>query len=261
MISLSNVFRSFNTVSEEGQKREISIRSLAIPQLQELNVKDELTLEAVIAERDRLLKAAQHEIEQEKAEIEQLRQIATEDISAMQLAWQDEKTVLQQQAYDEGFQVGFEEGRNKVLADMATNVQIANEATEQSHKNAQQYLDSQERVILELGMRTAERIMGQMLEDDETSYIAVVKRALKEAREMKEIKLYVSLDYFELVSDNRAELAAIFPPDVPFLIFANDEFESTQCYIETNHGRIVVSIDEQLNELRERLVEIMEGGD
>ena len=69
------------------------------------------------------------------------------------------------------------------------------------------------------------------------------------------------LDYFELISDNRAELASIFPPDVPFLIFANEDFDSTECYIETNHGRIVVSVDEQLNELREQLIEIMESGD
>ena len=99
-------------------------------------------------------------------------------------------------------------------------------------------------------MRTAERIMGQTLQEDQESYLSLVKRALKEAREMKEIKLYVSLDYFELVSDNRTELASIFPPDVPFLIFVNEDFNATDCYIETNHGRIVVSIDEQLNELR-----------
>jgi len=64
-----------------------------------------------------------------------------------------------------------------------------------------------------------------------------------------------------MISANRAELAALFPPDVPFLIFANDDFETTECYIETNHGRIVVSMDEQLNELRERLLEIMESGE
>lgn len=260
MISLSNVFRSFNTISTEGQAREIAIRSLVVPKVEE-EVEVELTLDIVLAERDRLLKAAHHEIEQEKAEIDRLRQTAVEDISSMQVAWQDEKAVLQQQAYEEGFQVGFEEGHSKVLGDMASALQMANEATEQSRKNALQYLDSQERVILELGMLTAERIMGQTLQDDEESYLSVVKRALKEAREMKEIRLYVSLEHFELVSDNRAELAAIFPPDIPFLIFANDEFESTECYIETNHGRIVVSIDEQLNELRERLVEIMESGD
>lgn len=259
MISLSNVFRAYNTIVEDGETREISIRNLAIPQEVESQV--ELSLDVVLAERDRLLAEANQEVKQEKAEIEQLRQTAAEDISSMQAAWQDEKIVLQQQAYDEGFQVGYEEGHNKVLADMANAIQVANNATDQSNKNAQQYLVNQERVILELAMRVAERIIGQTLQDEEESYLSVVKRALKEAREMKEIKLYVSLDYFELVSDNRAELAAIFPPDVPFLIFANDEFESSQCYIETNHGRIVVSIDEQLNELRERLVEIMESGD
>ena len=45
-------------------------------------------------------------MEQEKASIEQMRQIASEDIASMQAAWQDEKPVLQQQAYDEGFPSG-----------------------------------------------------------------------------------------------------------------------------------------------------------
>ena len=199
--------------------------------------------------------------EQEKAEIEQLRQTATEDISIDASSLENEKTVLQQQAYEEGFQVGYEEGHNKSLSDMATSVRNANETTELSHENARQYLISQERIILDIAMLSAERIIGQTLKDDEEVYLSVVKRALKETREMKEIKLYVSLDYFELVSDNRSELSSIFPPNVPFLIFANDDFESTECYIETNHGRIVVSIDEQLNELREKLIGIMESGD
>ena len=199
-------------------------------------------------------------MEQEKASIEQMRQIGSEDIASMQAAWQDEKLVLQQQAYEEGFQVGYEEGRNKVFPIWQL-IRNANEVTELSYGNAQKYLESQERVILELAIRTAERIIGQTIQEDEESFLSLIKRALKEAREMKEIKLYVSLDYFELVSDNRTELASIFPPDVPFLIFVNEDFNATDCMIETNHGRIVVSIDEQLNELRSKLVEIMESGE
>lgn len=259
MTLLSNIFRANNTITEEGKKIEITIRSLSVPELAESP--DELTLDAVFAERDRLLDEAKLMMEQEKASIEQMRQIASEDIASMQAAWQDEKPVLQQQAYDEGFQVGYEDGRNKVLSDMADSIRNANEVTRLSYGNAQKYLESQERVILELAIRTAERIMGQTLQEDQESYLSLIKRALKEAREMKEIKLYVSLDYFELVSDNRTELASIFPPDVPFLIFVNEDFDSTDCMIETNHGRIVVSIDEQLNELRSKLVEIMESGE
>ena len=45
----------------------------------------------------------------------------------------------------------------------------------------------------------------------------------------------------------------MFPSDVPFMIFVNEDLQNTESYIETNHGRIVVSIDEQLKELRLKL--------
>ena len=133
----------------------------------------------VLAERDRLLKEANTINEQEKEAIEQLRQTATEDILSMQAAWQNEKTVLQQQAYDEGFQVGYEEGHNKSLSDMAASISTANETTELSHENARQYLVSQERVILELAMLSAERIIGQTLQDDEESLFIGCKKSIK----------------------------------------------------------------------------------
>ena len=114
MTSLSNVFRSFNTLLEEGKTKEISIRSLSVSQ--EVDTEVNLSLDTILVERDRLLKEANTIIEQEKEAIERLRQTATEDILAMQAAWQNEKTVLQQQAYDEGFQVGYEEGHNKVIS-------------------------------------------------------------------------------------------------------------------------------------------------
>ncbi len=220
-----------------------------------------LSKEVLFVERDRMLKDARTQIEMERAAVEQMRQTAQEDIAAMQAAWEQEKTALQQQAYDEGFQVGYEEGRSKSISDMSESVKIANEVTIQSKENALKYLDEQERNILEIAMRTAERILGKTLEENEEAFLSIVKRGLKEAREMKEIKLYISVSQFELVSSNRAELASIFPPDVPFLIFANDDFDTNECIIETNQGRIVVSVDEQLNELKEKLVEMLESGD
>ena len=36
-----------------------------------------------------------------------------EDIASMQNAWEEEKKHLQQQAYEEGFQVGYEEGQKQ----------------------------------------------------------------------------------------------------------------------------------------------------
>lgn len=257
MTSLSKIFRSQSI--DENDKRKISIRNFN--PIVEGVVKKELTLPEVLAERTRLINDAHQMIAIEKGVLENLRQTASEDIAAMQTAWEDEKVQLQQQAYDEGFQIGHEEGRNKALSDMAGATQLANDTTAQSYENAIRYQESQERVILELAMRSAERIIGEVIAEDEAKFLSVIQRALKEAREMKEIKIYVSAEHFKLVSNNQSELASIFPPDVPFLLFVNEDFESNECYIETNHGRIVVSIDEQLNELRDQLIEIMESGD
>ncbi|MCM3742831.1 flagellar assembly protein FliH [Sporosarcina luteola] len=256
---MSNIFRSSRTISEEGNVKEITIRNLHMPAVD--GKEEVISKESLFLERDRMLKDARRQIELEKADAEYMRQMAQEDIAAMQAAWEQEKTVLQQQAYEEGFQVGYEEGRNKSISDMSESLKVANEITEHANENALKYLEEQERVILEIAMRTAERILGKTLAEDEEAFLSIVKRGLKEAREMKEIKLYVPVSQFELVSSNRAELASIFPPDIPFLIFANDDFETNECIIETNQGRIVVSVDEQLNELKEKLVELLESGD
>lgn len=257
MTSLSKIFRSQSI--NENDKRQISIRNFN--PVVDADVKRELTLTEVLAERTRLMDEAHQMITVEKNVLENLRQTASEDIAAMHNAWEEEKVQLQQQAYEEGFQIGHEEGRNKALSDMSKAIQLANDTTEQSYANAIRYQTSQERVILELAMRSAERIIGEAITEDDEKFLSVIQRALKEAREMKEIKIFVSAEYFKLVSTNQSELASIFPPDVPFLLFVNEDFESNECYIETNHGRIVVSIDEQLNELRNQLIEIMESGD
>lgn len=259
MTSLSKLFRSERTISTEGKVKEITIRSLQKPVLNDEN--DGCSMEAINFEKERLLNEAKRSIEIEKANVEKMRQTALEDIEAMQVAWEQEKLALQQQAYEEAFQAGYEEGRNKAISEMHDSIQTANAAIQSAHDNAKAYLESQERVILEIAMRAASRILGKVLTDDEESFLSIVRRGLKEAREMKEIKLYVSLDHYDIVSSNRAELSAIFPPDIPFLIFANDDFQAEDCIIETNHGRIVVSVDEQLNELKEQLVELMESGD
>lgn len=258
MTSLSNLFRTLETRSENVASRKIGIRNLTSV---ELGQKGILSSKPENTERNTMLEEMQKQNVVERKNLDEMKRKTIEDIEAMKREWETKKVELQQEAYDEGFQTGFGEGRDKAHSEMATSVQLANEATDQSHENANQYLSSQERVILDLAMQTADRIMGEALEVDEEKFLSVVRKALKEVREMKEIKLYVSIDYYKLVSDNRAELASIFPPDIPLLIFVNDDFDSTECYIETNHGRIIVGIDEQLSHLREQLIEIMESGD
>ena len=256
MTSLSKIFRNVHLNETPENSKPIQIRNLHVQET--MNTDEPLTLDVLSQERSKMLDQVNQEIAEKRSiltkDIEETKEYIENQLSG----WEEEKVAYQQQAYDEGFMQGLEEGRLKAQADMQNSLKFANDAMKTAHENAANYLQQQEQVILELAIRTAERIIATKLEDNKEQFLSIVKRGLKEAREMKEIKLYVSPVYFELVSNNREELSSIFPVDVPFMIFVDEDMLDTDCYIETNHGRIVVSIDEQVKELRRKLVDILD---
>ncbi|WP_427138538.1 flagellar assembly protein FliH [Psychrobacillus psychrodurans] len=256
MTSLSKIFRNVYLNETKENSKSIQIRNLYVQEV--LNTDEPLTLDVLIQERSKMIEEVNQEIEEKRSnltkDIEETKQYIENQLSE----WEEEKITFQQQAYDEGFMQGMEEGRLKAQAEMQNSLKLANDAVQTAHENAANYLQQQEQVILELAIRTTERIIATKLDENEELFLSIVKRGLKEAREMKEIKLYVSPIYFELVSNNRQELSSIFPVDVPFMIFVDEDMNRTDCYIETNHGRIVVSIDEQVQELRRKLVDILD---
>lgn len=262
MTSLSRIIRS--TQAHDSKEKEIKIQPFSffqpqtVEDLEHIEEEPQLTMEQILEERDQLLAHAQQQMAAERAELAQYKADQLQAIEQLKQMWEEEKLVLEQKAYEESFAQGYEEGIQKAMADIEQAVVQANKTMTTAKANAQAYLEAQESVILELGLKAAERILDVELARDEEIFVNIVKRGLKEAREMKEIKVYASPEYHEIVSKNRAELAELFPEDVPFMIFVNEDLQGAESYIETNHGRIVVSMDTQLNELRLKLREILE---
>ena len=250
--------------AEEAPVVEIKLQSFfepihfAEPEQENIDDTPTLTLEDIQQERQMLLEQAKLEIEAQKKQFEQFRDEQLAAIEALKQTWEEEKIQLQQEAYDAGFAQGYEDGVQKINADMQDTLTVANDTMNDAKVNAAAYIESQEPVLLELALTSAERILNTKLARDDEAFVSIIERALKEAREMKEIKVYVSPKYHKVVTERRAELAEMFPPNIQFLIFVNEDLQDTESYIETNHGRIVVSVDEQLKELRRQLYELIE---
>jgi len=262
MTSLSRIIRSIYTQSNDENVKKIQIRDMFEMhevENEEIPLQKQMTMEEVLEERERLFAEARAILHAEREAFEQEKQMFFQEIEHVKQSWEEERPERVQEAYDEGYGQGYEDGTNKANEAMAHSLQTANEVILHAKENARKYIDDQEAIILELGLTAAERIIGASLERDNELFVSIVRRGLKEAREMKEIKIYVSPTYYALITSNRDELAEMFPTDVPFMIFVNEDLENdTDCFIETNHGRIVVGIDEQLNELRLKLHEILE---
>ncbi|WP_404409549.1 flagellar assembly protein FliH [Jeotgalibacillus malaysiensis] len=194
----------------------------------------------------KLLEDAQRETEQLLLQIDEKKS-----------QWLSEKEELQKQAYEEAFAQGYEEGRNKGYQDVTHLVTEAQEIVAASKATLQAHIEENEMVILDLAMKSAEKIMSQQLEDSPEKYLPIVKKGIKEAREMKEVKIYIAVQQFTFLQNERDELLAIFPTDVRLYIYPEEELEPYKCFIETANGRIDISIDTQLTELKAGLAEIL----
>ncbi len=215
------------------------------------------TVEQARRESDRLMIDANEQarklLEDAQRETEKLLQ----QIDEKKNHWISEKEELQKQAYEEAFAQGYEEGRNKGYQDVSHLITEAQEIVGSSKATLQSHIEENEMVILEIAMRSAEKIMSQQLEEAPEKYLPIVKKGIKEAREMKEIKIYIAVQQFTFLQSEREELLAIFPTDVRLYIYPEEELEPYQCFIETANGRIDISIDTQLTELKAGLVEIL----
>lgn len=261
MTSLSRIIRGVQAQEFPKHTVEIQLRNMFVSEPNDSmddHQEHQLTHNEILAERDRLLLEAKHQIEQERSDFEnyQATQLAT--LEELKVLWEEEKKQLQQKAYEEAFSQGYEEGIQKASSSMEQSLKVANETMDLARINADKYIEDQEKVILDLALKCAGKIIGYEIDQNEEAFVSVIKRALKEVRELQNIKVYVSQEHYALVSKYRDELAEMFPPDVQFLIFVNEDFQTLESYIETNHGRVIVSIDDQLQELRIKLNELLD---
>ncbi|KQL19114.1 flagellar assembly protein FliH [Cytobacillus solani] len=191
---------------------------------------------------------AQHEAENLRKQIEDER-----------IAFEIEKAEIAELARNTGFTQGLEEGRRQGYHEFHEIIQSAKDVVESAKRDYRMHVDSSEKTILELGLKVAGKILGKTLKDKEEEFLSVVKRALKEARDNKEVQLHVHPVQYDFLLANKEEIMALFPKDIDFYIYPNDDLSETSCLIESENGRIDASIDSQLEEIKQKLIELLEG--
>lgn len=253
MILLSRLIKSQYTSTVPAEKKVISIRMLEASNQQDVpqaftHTEDErrrILNEAVI-EADNLLSKAIEEAEQVRQQIHLEKH-----------EWEQQKSLLAEESRQHGFEEGYQEGRNQGYEEYRQAIVFAQETVDASKRDYQNHIDSSEKVILDLGVKVAGKILGKKLAAEE-GFLPLVKRALKNARDYKDIQLHVHPNRYQELLSQKEELIAIFPKEILFYIFPDDELEETACIIESENGRVDASMDSQLEEIKNKLFEMLE---
>lgn len=254
MISLSRIFKSFQTSSLQNEKKIIEIKTIkhetvndcAVDEEQRSQSIDQVLLEAEL-EAKRRIDQAKNEAEQIRAQITEAKQ-----------AWEQERKMLIEEAQQTGYQAGLTEGREQGYEEMKASIQLAKHVIDVAKQDYHEKIDAAEGTILQLAIKVAEKIIGASLEKDEQYYLSMIKAVLKEVREDREVQIHVHPVYYEMILSEKEELLTLFPGETSLYIYPDDELSELDCFIESENGRIDASVDSQLAEIKQKLFELLE---
>ncbi|MGE7601794.1 flagellar assembly protein FliH [Peribacillus sp. NPDC097675] len=252
---MSRIIKSHQAKQEESKKIAIKIRQFDIHDTEnddgQINnhYQPDESLYQTKQEADAILIEAKRQAEAMVEEIQQARDY-----------WeQQEKKLYIEQAQKEGYQQGIEDGIQKGYNEIAGDIAFAKEVIEASKNDYQQHLESSESVILDLALTVAKKIIGLQLENEEETFLSLVKGAIKEARDYREVQIHIHPARYPSILSHKEELISIFPKDTELYIYPDDELEESSCIIESENGRIDASVDSQLQEIKVKLTELLEG--
>jgi flagellar assembly protein FliH len=174
--------------------------------------------------------------------------------------WETEKLQWIEQAKNEGFEEGLMLGRRQGLEEYKQLLGQANSIVEKSKEEFVNKLEQSEKVVLDLGLKAAEKILLASLDENEELFLSIVKQLIKEAKEYKAVQIHIHPSRYQLISSYKKEIDALLLNSADCYIFADEDLAETQCILESNNGRIDASIDSQLIEMKKKLLELLEVG-
>ncbi|WP_194287272.1 flagellar assembly protein FliH [Gracilibacillus oryzae] len=207
----------------------------------------------------------QNELQRKREEIAALEKEAQDkleqtrrEIAKQKEDWERERAQYVQQAQQEGYQQGFQQGEQDSLNQYQSLIDKANGLIELANQDYYQTLAQMDEQIIQIAMAVAEKVVNITLDENKESFYHLVKKAIEQVKEQPKIKVYVHPDHYQLLLDNKDELQTITYNQADLLIFNDSGLAQGQAFIETPYGKIDASVETQLEEVRNRLFELVE---
>jgi flagellar assembly protein FliH len=256
MILLSRLIKSHYSNPQNEDKKVIQLQSLEVNKIDiEL---PEVAAKKIMAEAEEILKKARITAEKMMNDAQLNLQKSSQHIEQLKIAFETEKEALSETARQQGFQEGMRQGHQEANVRFKEFIDEAKAITDMAKADYIKQVEQSEETILKLGLKIAEKILHVELTDKKESFVQIVKHAIKEVKDFSDINIIVHPHMFELVSQQKDELKALFTTDKKLYIYPSEELQETSCMIESSFGRIDASIDSQLAELKVKLLELLE---
>ena len=244
-------------IQTSHQNKLIRIKPIEFIKQEQIEQENKLSLndENFIIQNE--LQNAKIELESLKQQKETMLQNAIADIKSVKESWDIEKQQLIKQAYEEGRSAGLIIGKKDAMEQYKQLIDRANNIVESAKKDYHTTIEQADKMIVQLAIHIAEKIMKKKISDDPTSFLAIVAAAIKEIKDQSVISIFLHPDNYEFILKQKNELKNSLDRDTEISIYIDQEMVKGDCLIEHPFGQIDASIDTQLQQIRSVLSNIM----
>ncbi|MGZ0049754.1 flagellar assembly protein FliH [Brevibacillus gelatini] len=199
---------------------------------------------------------------------EQAGQLKQEASLEIQQWWEQKQleasrlfTETEEQALAEGHEKGFAEGKRLAYEEETQAISKARAILEEAYSSKQQIIAEAEPFLVELALEIARKIIGQELQQNPEQVLEIAKKALRRSRVHGEITICVHHNYFNYVSEHRAQLLALLEGQAELSIYPDYTISDGGCVIRTQLGSVDARVDTQLEEIKQALLAIAGGSE
>lgn len=209
----------------------------------------QLVLSDAEDQASRILEQANSELEKTMAEINQHR-----------IDFEEERMQLIEEAKQAGYQEGFQKGEADANMQYQAILDQANDIVSLARQDYEEKIESSAEQIVELAFELAKRVWCAA-EDTKDQFLSLVKQVITEVKEYDDISIYVDPEHYDHVMEYKDELIRILQKDTHLAIYSDEKAPKGTCYVETSFGKVEASVDTQMNQLKEKLLEVIDSGD
>ncbi|WP_255472925.1 FliH/SctL family protein [Planomicrobium sp. CPCC 101079] len=158
------------------------------------------------------------------------------------------------EAAEKGYQAGYGQGILRAEEDYRQKQEKMQDLLELAYAEKEKIIQQAEPFLLELSVKTAEKVIKTELKQHDDQIINVVKQALSHIEESEDVHLQVSSEDYSVILPFFEELKTYIRADSQLKVIPVATLSKGDCIIHTTSGSYDATIDGQLEEIKKQLL-------
>ncbi len=163
---------------------------------------------------------------------------------------------VEEEAFRQGWQSGYEEGRKTAEDEYRSKLQEAEDLVARAHREQQRIIAATEDEVVKLAVAVSRKIIDRELATSPEIIVEMVKRAIQKVTDREEITVRVNPENLDSTINAQEEIAQSAKGVRKLRVLSDPAIAPGGCVVESSNGTVDARVERQLEEIEQALRDV-----